>query len=120
MRTDGNGERRRDTSTNVTVGARPSNGSRSEADLLLEDGVRPRERFVDLMEANDGWLRQQTLVEATQLSQATVSRTLTTMEEEGVVTRRRVGRENVVYLSGREPSDLETELDAGTDGRTPT
>lgn len=82
--------------------------------------MRPRERFVDLIEANGGWLRQQTLVETTQLAQATVSRTLTTMEEEGTITRRRVGRENVVYLSGHEPSDPAAERDTGTDGRTST
>jgi DNA-binding transcriptional ArsR family regulator len=82
-----------------------SDATRSEADLLLEDGVTPQRRFVDLLDANGGWLRQKRLVEETKLSKATVSRTLSTMEEEGAVTRRRVGRENIVYLSGHEPSN---------------
>jgi hypothetical protein len=95
-----------------------SSGSRSEADLLLEDGVRPRERFVELMEANDGWLRQKKLVEATHLSKATVSRTLSAMENEDAITRRRVGRENIVYLPGREPNNPARAMHPETDDRS--
>lgn len=97
-----------------------SDTTRTEADLLLEDGVTPEARFVDLMEANDGWLRQKNLVETTNLSKATVSRTLSTMEEEGTVTRRRVGRENIVYLSGREPNNPAAAMTPEQTGQSPT
>jgi DNA-binding transcriptional ArsR family regulator len=97
-----------------------SDTTRTEADLLLEDGVTPEARFVDLMETNDGWLRQKNLVEATNLSKATVSRTLSTMEEEGAVTRRRVGRENIVYLSGREPTNTARAMNPEQNGQLPT
>lgn len=120
-RTDGHGEYADDNPSNSVTEGSHSDVTRSEADLLLEDGVRPQRRFVDLLNANGGWLRQKRLVEETKLSKATVSRTLSTMEEGGAVTRRRVGRENIVYLPGHEPSNPARAMNPeGNDDRQTT
>ncbi|WP_143085673.1 helix-turn-helix transcriptional regulator [Halogranum rubrum] len=120
-RTNGHGDDAADVAeTSDAVGTRQSETTWSEADLLLEDGVTPKERFVELIETNGGWLRQKQLVEATNLSKATVSRTLSSMESAGEITRRRVGRENIVYLSGCEPSNPAKAMRPEADDRSAT
>lgn len=78
---------------------------RSEADLLLEEGVTTEAHILELLDSNGGRLRQKTVVSETGLSKSTVSRTLSDMELGGDIERRRLGRENVVYLPGRDPAE---------------
>ncbi|QLD89433.1 helix-turn-helix domain-containing protein [Natronomonas salina] len=82
----------------------PPAGSRTVA----TDGSADPDRFVDTKEGeilqilreHDGQMRQTDLVDETEWSKATVSRLLSTLEDEGRVEKIRVGRGNVVRLVG--------------------
>jgi len=67
---------------------------------LLSDEDRVRE----LLEDNGGRMKQTEIVDATEWSKSKVSMLLSEMEEEGTVTKLRVGRENIISLPGEEPA----------------
>lgn len=77
----------------------------SKADLFLETGFTPEEYVLALIESNDRRLKQQTICDHTGWSDGTVSRILTEMEDAGIISRLRIGREKVVFLP-----DARTEL----------
>lgn len=87
-------------------------GTRSEADLLLEEGMTPRSYLHHLVETAGGRTRQKRLVAKSRLPESTVSRLLTDLESEGHLVRRRIGRENVVCLPGSEPVPFDPEESA--------
>lgn len=62
-----------------------------------------RERVLALLEENNGKLRQSKIVEETDWSKAKVSRLLARLDDNGDITKIRLGRENVICLPGREP-----------------
>lgn len=81
-------------------GATDAGGS-AVADAALvsdDDGVR------QLLEDNGGRMKQTEIVEATEWSKSKVSMLLSEMEDDGEVTKLRVGRENIVSLPGDEPA----------------
>jgi hypothetical protein len=78
-----------------------------------EDGDPPltkEEEICRLLREHAGRMKQSKLVEETDWSQATVSRLLTQLEQEGRVTKLRAGRENIVEL--RDPDSTERTADA--------
>lgn len=78
------------------------------------DGDEPpltkEEEVCRLLREHAGRMKQSKLVEETEWSQATVSRLLTQLEQEGRVTKLRAGRENIVEL--RDPDSTERAADA--------
>lgn len=68
------------------------------ADVPVEIGLTAEEYVRRGLERHGGRLRQQEIVQRTGWSEATVSRTLSAMEDAEQVTRIQVGRENVVCL----------------------
>jgi uncharacterized membrane protein len=59
--------------------------------------LQPREQQIrTLLEETDGALRQKTLDDRLDCSPATVSRTLSQMEQDGTIVREKVGREKLV------------------------
>ena len=70
----------------------------SEAELLSDE-----ERVVDLLEDNGGRMKQVDIVESTDWSKSKVSMLLSDMEEAERISKLRVGRENIVSLTGHEP-----------------
>ena len=62
-----------------------------------------RERVLALLEENNGKLRQSNIVDETEWSKAKVSRLLARLDDNGDITKIRLGRENVICLPGREP-----------------
>lgn len=66
---------------------------------------------VDLLEANDGRMRQAAIVEETEWSKSKVSMVLSEMEDDGAISKLRVGRENIVSLSGNEPDAAGSPFD---------
>lgn len=72
-----------------------------------DDGppLTKEEEICRLLRDHAGRMKQSQLVEKTDWSQATVSRLLTRLEQEGTVTKLRVGRENIVEL--RDPDSAE-------------
>lgn len=90
--------------------------TRSEVDLLFDEGMTARSYLYHRVEAADGRVRQQRLVEESRLPESTVSRLLSEFESEGHLERRRIGRENVVFLPGREPTDFDPERASASAG----
>lgn len=62
-----------------------------------------REEVLALLEEHDGKLRQSNIVDETDWSKAKVSRLLARLDDDGDITKIRLGRENVICLPGREP-----------------
>lgn len=65
--------------------------------------VTDRERVRQLVRENGGRMKQSAIVDSVDWSKAKVSRLLATLEEEGEITKLRIGRENLVCLRGHEP-----------------
>jgi hypothetical protein len=61
------------------------------------------ERVLELLAENEGRMKQVEIVERTDWSKSKVSMLLSDIEEDGEITKLRVGRENIVSLSGEEP-----------------
>lgn len=65
----------------------------------IDESILTNEEVVcRLLERNERRMRQSQIIESTEWSKAKVSRVLSDLEEEGVVNRVRIGRENVVDL----------------------
>ncbi len=69
-----------------------------------DDFVTDREHVRRLIEDNGGRMKQSQIVNSVDWSKAKVSRLLAELEEDGHVTKLRLGRENLVCLPGHEPS----------------
>jgi uncharacterized membrane protein len=61
------------------------------------------DRVIDLLQSNGGRMKQVNIVDQTDWSKSKVSMLLSDMEEDGDITKLRVGRENIVSLAGEEP-----------------
>lgn len=81
----------------ATAGGDAGAGS-AVPDEPLSDADRVRKRLAEA----DGRMRQQQVAEAFGWSASKTSRTLSDMEDEGVIERVRIGRENVVRLTDEE------------------
>ena len=79
-----------------------------EADLLSDE-----ERVIDLLEDNGGRMKQVDIVEGTDWSKSKVSMLLSEMAEDDQISKLRVGRENIVSLSGHEPDAAGSPFDDG-------
>lgn len=60
--------------------------------------VSDRDRVRDLLRANDGQMKQSEIVDEVDWSKSKVSRVVAKLDEDGVVSKVRIGRENVVRL----------------------
>lgn len=75
--------------------------------VVFEDQPMIDEELVlELLEREGGRAKQVRVVEATDWSKAKVSRVLSRMEEEGEITRIKIGRENLVCLDGSVPTQV--------------
>lgn len=72
-------------------------------DTLYEAGLEPREFVRRLVEEEGGHVKQQAFTDYTDWSEATVSRVLSDLEDEGLIARVEVGREKVVCLPEERP-----------------
>jgi len=70
----------------------------SEEELLTDE-----DRVMGLLEENGGRMKQVSIVEETNWSKSKVSMLLSDMDENDQISKLRVGRENIISLSGREP-----------------
>ncbi len=69
-----------------------------ESELMTDE-----DRVVKLIRENGGRMKQVNIVEETGWSKSKVSMLLSEMEDQGTVSKLRVGRENIVSLEGFEP-----------------
>ncbi|WP_435319000.1 helix-turn-helix transcriptional regulator [Haloarchaeobius sp. TZWSO28] len=70
----------------------------SDEELLTDE-----DRVRKLLEEHGGRMRQSNIVDETDWSKSKVSMLLSDMEDEGDISKLRVGRENIVSLAGHEP-----------------
>ncbi|WP_126661522.1 helix-turn-helix transcriptional regulator [Haloterrigena salifodinae] len=78
--------------------------TQSEPDPLTdEELLTDEDRVVKLIRENGGRMKQVNIVEETGWSKSKVSMLLSDMEEDGTISKLRVGRENIISLDGFEP-----------------
>lgn len=72
---------------------------------LVEPESTPtdEERIMQLLDTHDGQMRQVAIVEEVEWSKAKVSRLLSQLDDEGKITKLRLGRENLICTRGCEP-----------------
>lgn len=78
--------------------------STADSGADAEEFMTDQEKVRQLISDNGGRMRQSEIVDAVDWSKAKVSRLLADLEEDGQVTKLRLGRENLVCLSGHEPT----------------
>ncbi|WP_049901077.1 hypothetical protein [Natrinema sp. J7-1] len=91
----------------VAGGSSTGNGAADSADagaaLSGKDLMPDEDRVVALIRENGGRMKQVNIVEETGWSKSKVSMLLSDMEDEGTISKLRVGRENIISLEGFEP-----------------
>ncbi|SNZ03085.1 hypothetical protein SAMN06269185_0187 [Natronoarchaeum philippinense] len=75
----------------------------TEAAVDEEELLTDEDRVTALLEDNGGRMKQVNIVEETGWSKSKVSMLLSDMEEDGAISKLRVGRENIISLDGHEP-----------------
>ena len=96
--------------TSATEGS--TDGSRPEPEPIPEDELLTDEdRVVKLIQENGGRMKQVNIVEETGWSKSKVSMLLSDMEDEGAISKLRVGRENIISLKGFEPEATKSPFD---------
>lgn len=65
------------------------------------------ERVEEIVESHGGQVRQSEIVDDTGWSKAKVSRVLSRMEDDGEISKIRIGRENLICLPGHEPPSMQ-------------
>ncbi|ELY98317.1 hypothetical protein C482_12397 [Natrialba chahannaoensis JCM 10990] len=78
----------------------------SEDDLLTDE-----DRVVKLIRENGGRMKQVNIVDETGWSKSKVSMLLSEMEDDGTISKLRVGRENIISLEGFEPEATKSPFD---------
>jgi len=89
-----------------SVSEPPPDTAVEEPELLNDD-----DRVIKLLEENGGRMKQVDIVERTEWSKSKVSMLLSDMEEEGDISKLRVGRENIISLAGEEPDAAGSPFD---------
>ncbi len=82
------------------AGAGPAVG---EAPVADEELLSDEDRVLGLLEEYGGRMKQVDIVDETEWSKSKVSMLLSDMEEEGEISKLRVGRENIISKAGHEP-----------------
>lgn len=77
-----------------------------DEELLADD-----DRVVRMLQDHGGRMKQVKIVEETGWSKSKVSMLLSDMEEDGTISKLRVGRENVISLAGHEPEAAGSPFD---------
>jgi uncharacterized membrane protein len=87
--------------------------SESPAEPVVPDEelLSDEDRVLQLLEENGGRMKQVNIVNETDWSKSKVSMLLSEMEEEGEISKLRVGRENIISISGEEPDAVGSPFD---------
>lgn len=86
-----------------STGPRPAPNHRDQwseqsSHALTPELLTDEDRVIRMLESSGGRIRQMAIVEQTDWSKSKVSRLLTAMEEQGMIEKISVGRENVIEL----------------------
>lgn len=82
-----------------------------EQPFPFSEPLTDRDEVLKLLHDGDGQLRQREINARTEWSKSKVSRLLTSMEEEGVIRKITLGRENLVALADQVPESAESPFD---------
>ncbi|WP_255150012.1 helix-turn-helix transcriptional regulator [Halorarius halobius] len=96
----GGGTATTDTGDDGGGGAAASNPEPAISD---EELLSDEDRVMRMLEERGGRMKQVNIVEETGWSKSKVSMLLSDMEDEGEISKLRVGRENIVSIAGQEP-----------------
>jgi len=84
----------------------PDTAGETQQELLSDE-----DRVLQLLEEHGGRMKQVHIVEQTDWSKSKVSMLLSDMEEDGEISKLRVGRENIISLAGEEPEAAGSPFD---------
>jgi hypothetical protein len=76
-----------------------------------EEMLTDSDRVRKLLEENGGRMKQVDIVDSTDWSKSKVSMLLSDMEDDGDISKLRVGRENIISLAGQEPDAAGSPFD---------
>ena len=93
-----------------SVNGSPST-STNQTPIPDEELLSDNDRVIKLLEENGGRMKQVNIVEVTDWSKSKVSMLLSDMEDEGEISKLRVGRENIISLAGQEPDAAGSPFD---------
>jgi len=82
-----------------------------EPSVAEEELLSDEDRVLTLLQDNGGRMKQVDIVDETDWSKSKVSMLLSDMEEEGTISKLRVGRENIISLAGQEPDAAGSPFD---------
>ncbi|SDR06948.1 helix-turn-helix transcriptional regulator [Natronobacterium texcoconense] len=86
-------------------------GEQSTTPLEDDELLTDEDRVVKLIRENGGRMKQVNIVEETGWSKSKVSMLLSDMEDDGTISKLRVGRENIISLEGFEPEATKSPFD---------
>ena len=106
------------TETASTGGPATGAATATDAETAPDEPAVPEEellsdedRVIQMLETNGGRMKQANIVDETGWSKSKVSMLLSEMEDEELISKLRVGRENIVSLSGHEPDAAGSPFD---------
>lgn len=95
----------------VTTTGSTQTDTASPSPVPEEELLSDEDRVLRLLEDHGGRMKQVNIVEQTDWSKSKVSMLLSEMEEEGQISKLRVGRENIISISGEEPEAVGSPFD---------
>ena len=93
------------------TGAQTGETGSQEPAVSDEELLTDSDRVLKLLEENGGRMKQVNIVDSTDWSKSKVSMLLSDMEDEGTISKLRVGRENIISLAGEEPDAAGSPFD---------
>lgn len=99
------------TPAETQAAVEPGSGQDLESPESAEKERSDRDVVLGILDENDGRMKQARIVDATDWSKSKVSMVLSEMEEDGDITKLRVGRENIISLEGSEPEAAGSPFD---------
>jgi len=112
---DGGGAAGADTGSGAsavgTAGTDTADAADTEPAVPDEELISDEDRVLSMLEGNGGRMKQVDIVDETGWSKSKVSMLLSDMEEEGEISKLRVGRENIISLKGNEPEAAGSPFD---------
>jgi hypothetical protein len=110
---DGDGGGASDGAAGAAAGAGAADDSSEDTEPAVpaEELLSDDERVMKLLDENGGRMKQVNIVEETGWSKSKVSMLLSEMEEDGEISKLRVGRENIISKKGMEPDAAGSPFD---------
>jgi hypothetical protein len=93
---------------------RSPRGSSDAGEVTVSKPVTREDEVVRLLEEAGGQMEQSEIVDRTDWSKATVSRVLTSMADDGRITKISLGRRNLITLPGDEPDGAKSPFERRT------